>query len=43
VDTLVTDAGLPGEARAEIAEHLPRLVVAGEPEEPARAQESEEA
>ncbi|MFF1486439.1 DeoR/GlpR family DNA-binding transcription regulator [Streptomyces sp. NPDC058319] len=36
VDTLVTDAGLPGEARAEIAEHL-RLVVAGEPEqEPAQ-------
>jgi DeoR/GlpR family transcriptional regulator of sugar metabolism len=30
VDTLVTDAGLPAEARAEIAEHL-RLVVAGEP------------
>ncbi|MYR58469.1 DeoR family transcriptional regulator [Streptomyces sp. SID625] len=36
VDTLVTDAGLPGGARAEIAEHL-RLVVAGEPEqEPAQ-------
>ncbi|MFC7258569.1 MULTISPECIES: DeoR/GlpR family DNA-binding transcription regulator [Streptomyces] len=31
VDTLVTDAGLPAEARAEIAEHLRRLVVAGEP------------
>ncbi|MGW0081008.1 DeoR/GlpR family DNA-binding transcription regulator [Streptomyces sp. NPDC003393] len=30
VDTLVTDAGLPAEARAEIEEHL-RLVVAGEP------------
>ncbi|NED77706.1 DeoR/GlpR transcriptional regulator [Streptomyces sp. SID9944] len=29
IDTLVTDAGLPPEARAEIAEHL-RLVVAGE-------------
>ncbi|MFB7593761.1 DeoR/GlpR family DNA-binding transcription regulator [Streptomyces sp. NPDC056160] len=29
VDTLVTDAGLPAGARAEIAEHL-RLVVAGE-------------
>ncbi|MFH8222020.1 DeoR/GlpR family DNA-binding transcription regulator [Streptomyces sp. NPDC018057] len=36
VDTLVTDAGLPGAARAEIAEHL-RLVVAGEPaQEPAQ-------
>jgi DeoR/GlpR family transcriptional regulator of sugar metabolism len=32
VDTLVTDSGLPGEARSEIAEHLRRLVVAGEPE-----------
>ncbi|MFE9674049.1 DeoR/GlpR family DNA-binding transcription regulator [Streptomyces sp. NPDC006259] len=30
VDTLVTDAGLPGPARSEIAEHLRRLVVAGE-------------
>lgn len=30
VDTLVTDAGLPAQARAEIAEHLRRLVVAGE-------------
>jgi DeoR/GlpR family transcriptional regulator of sugar metabolism len=29
VDTLVTDAGLPAEARADISEHL-RLVVAGE-------------
>ncbi|MFI2642350.1 DeoR/GlpR family DNA-binding transcription regulator [Streptomyces sp. NPDC018610] len=29
IDTLVTDAGLPPEARAEISEHL-RLVVAGE-------------
>ncbi|GAB1331095.1 DeoR/GlpR family DNA-binding transcription regulator [Streptomyces sennicomposti] len=28
IDTLVTDAGLPPEARAEVAEHL-RLVVAG--------------
>ncbi|MGW7368688.1 DeoR/GlpR family DNA-binding transcription regulator [Streptomyces sp. NPDC054841] len=35
VDTLVTDAGLPPEAREEIAEHLPHLVVAGEPAEPA--------
>ncbi|MGW2340777.1 DeoR/GlpR family DNA-binding transcription regulator [Streptomyces sp. NPDC001661] len=33
VDTLVTDGGLPVEARAEVAEHM-RLVVAGEPEEP---------
>ncbi|MGW0532433.1 DeoR/GlpR family DNA-binding transcription regulator [Streptomyces sp. NPDC003032] len=32
VDTLVTDAGLPAEARAEISEHLHRLVVAGERE-----------
>ncbi|ARP73497.1 DeoR/GlpR transcriptional regulator [Streptomyces pluripotens] len=32
VDTLVTDAGLPAEARNEMAEHLPRLIVAGEPE-----------
>ncbi|MHA5054519.1 DeoR/GlpR family DNA-binding transcription regulator [Streptomyces sp. SD15] len=31
VDTLVTDAGLPTAARAEISEHLRRLVVAGEP------------
>jgi DeoR/GlpR family transcriptional regulator of sugar metabolism len=31
VDTLVTDAGLSAEARAEIAERLPRLVVAGGP------------
>jgi DeoR/GlpR family transcriptional regulator of sugar metabolism len=30
VDTLVTDAGLPAAARAEISEHLRRLVVAGE-------------
>jgi DeoR/GlpR family transcriptional regulator of sugar metabolism len=32
VDTLVTDSGLPGEAREEISEHLRQLVVAGEPE-----------
>ncbi|MGY6018797.1 DeoR/GlpR family DNA-binding transcription regulator [Streptomyces spinosirectus] len=32
VDTLVTDAGLPADAREEISEHLPQLVVAGEPE-----------
>ncbi|MZD09585.1 DeoR family transcriptional regulator [Streptomyces sp. SID5785] len=31
VDTLVTDGGLSGEARAEVSEHM-RLVVAGEPE-----------
>ena len=30
VDTLVTDAGLPAGARAEVSEHLRRLVVAGE-------------
>jgi DeoR/GlpR family transcriptional regulator of sugar metabolism len=30
VDTLVTDAGLPASARAEVSEHLRRLVVAGE-------------
>jgi DeoR/GlpR family transcriptional regulator of sugar metabolism len=35
VDTLVTDAGLPAEARAEVGEYL-RLVVAGEPEEDAQ-------
>ncbi|MGW5735969.1 MULTISPECIES: DeoR/GlpR family DNA-binding transcription regulator [Streptomyces] len=34
VDTLVTDAGLPAEARTEISEHLRRLVVTGRPEEP---------
>lgn len=33
VDTLVTDAGLPAGARSEIAEHLRRLVVTGEPDE----------
>ncbi|MER6559645.1 DeoR/GlpR family DNA-binding transcription regulator [Streptomyces sp. NPDC001027] len=33
VDTLVTDAGLPEAARAEISEHLRRLTVAGEPDE----------
>ncbi|NUT25058.1 MAG: DeoR family transcriptional regulator, partial [Streptomyces sp.] len=33
VDTLVTDAGLATDARSEIAEHLRRLVVAGEPDE----------
>ncbi|MFD7130769.1 DeoR/GlpR family DNA-binding transcription regulator [Streptomyces sp. NPDC059894] len=32
VDTLVTDSGLPDEARAEVSEHLRRLVVAGEPD-----------
>jgi DeoR/GlpR family transcriptional regulator of sugar metabolism len=33
VDTLVTDSGLETDARSEIAEHLRRLVVAGEPDE----------
>lgn len=32
VDALVTDGGLPAEAREEIQEQLPQLVVAGEPE-----------
>jgi DeoR/GlpR family transcriptional regulator of sugar metabolism len=32
VDTLVTDAGLPAEVRAQVSEHLRRLVVAGEDE-----------
>ncbi|GHG78382.1 DeoR/GlpR family DNA-binding transcription regulator [Streptomyces griseocarneus] len=32
VDALVTDAGLPAAARAEIAERLPELVVAGAPQ-----------
>ncbi|MET7442418.1 DeoR/GlpR family DNA-binding transcription regulator [Streptomyces sp. NPDC004082] len=31
VDTWVTDAGLPAEAREEMAEHPTRLMVAGEP------------
>ncbi|MFC4496731.1 DeoR/GlpR family DNA-binding transcription regulator [Streptomyces ovatisporus] len=39
VDTLVTDGGLPDGARAEIQDHLPELVVAGEDE---GAQEREE-
>ncbi|MGW7070224.1 DeoR/GlpR family DNA-binding transcription regulator [Streptomyces sp. NPDC054855] len=34
VDTLVTDAGLPAEARTEISERLRRLVITGESEEP---------
>jgi DeoR/GlpR family transcriptional regulator of sugar metabolism len=33
VDTLVTDAGLSARAREEMAERLPGLMVAGEPEE----------
>ncbi|NUP44232.1 MAG: DeoR/GlpR transcriptional regulator [Streptomyces sp.] len=33
VDTLVTDAGIPEVLRAEIAEHLSDLIVAGEPAE----------
>ncbi|RYJ29076.1 putative transcriptional regulatory protein [Streptomyces sp. L-9-10] len=41
VDTLVTDSGLPAAAREEIAEYLPGLVVAGDPEGPAEPPESE--
>ncbi|WP_371530721.1 DeoR/GlpR family DNA-binding transcription regulator [Streptomyces sp. NBC_01283] len=41
VDTLVTDAGLPAEARTEISEHLRRLVVTGEPEEPGADEQGE--
>lgn len=43
VDTLVTDAGLPGAARAEIAERLRRLVIAGEPEAPGEDEGAREA
>ncbi|MFJ7998280.1 DeoR/GlpR family DNA-binding transcription regulator [Streptomyces sp. NPDC096310] len=39
VDTLVTDAGLSARDRAEIAELLPGLVVAGERDEPAAGDE----
>ncbi|MGV9789171.1 DeoR/GlpR family DNA-binding transcription regulator [Streptomyces sp. NPDC003435] len=42
VDTLVTDAGLPAEARAEISERLRRLVVAGEPEDDEELEAPEE-
>jgi DeoR/GlpR family transcriptional regulator of sugar metabolism len=31
VDTLVTDSGIPEVLRAEIAEHLADLIVAGDP------------
>lgn len=41
VDTLVTDAGLPAEARAEISERLRRLVITGEPEDPAADERAE--
>ncbi|MFJ9030385.1 DeoR/GlpR family DNA-binding transcription regulator [Streptomyces sp. NPDC102274] len=41
VDTLVTDSGLSAAARDEIAEYLPGLVVAGEPEAPGEPLESE--
>ncbi|MFD6337438.1 DeoR/GlpR family DNA-binding transcription regulator [Streptomyces sp. NPDC060131] len=41
VDTLVTDSGLSAAAREEIAEYLPGLVVAGDPEGPAEPPESE--
>ncbi|WP_367039261.1 DeoR/GlpR family DNA-binding transcription regulator [Streptomyces sp. Je 1-332] len=43
VDTLVTDAGLPTQARVEISEHLRRLVVTGEREEPGAAGRGESA
>ncbi|MGW2225221.1 DeoR/GlpR family DNA-binding transcription regulator [Streptomyces formicae] len=43
VDTLVTDAGLPADARTEISEHLHRLVVAGEPEGTAGTYDAEDA
>ncbi|MFF7384917.1 DeoR family transcriptional regulator [Streptomyces griseoluteus] len=42
VDTLVTDGGLPAEARAEISERLRRLVVAGEPEDDEEPEDPEE-
>ncbi|MFI8348640.1 DeoR/GlpR family DNA-binding transcription regulator [Streptomyces sp. NPDC085596] len=42
VDTLVTDGGLPAEARAEISERLRRLVVAGEPEDDEEPEAPEE-
>ncbi|MDO0928996.1 DeoR/GlpR family DNA-binding transcription regulator [Streptomyces sp. TG1A-8] len=42
VDTLVTDAGLPAEARAEVSERLRRLVVAGETDEPDEPDDEEE-
>ncbi|MFJ4004971.1 DeoR/GlpR family DNA-binding transcription regulator [Streptomyces sp. NPDC090023] len=42
VDTLVTDGGLPAEARAEISERLRRLVVAGEPEDDEELEAPEE-
>ncbi|MEV2254192.1 DeoR/GlpR family DNA-binding transcription regulator [Streptomyces sp. NPDC050147] len=41
VDTLVTDAGLPAEARTEISERLRRLVITGEPEETAADERAE--
>ncbi|WP_405655872.1 DeoR/GlpR family DNA-binding transcription regulator [Streptomyces sp. RK9] len=40
VDTLVTDAGLPARARAEISEQLRRLLVAGAPEDGADTAEA---
>ncbi|MFD9884608.1 DeoR/GlpR family DNA-binding transcription regulator [Streptomyces alboflavus] len=40
VDTLVTDAGLPARARAEISEQLRRLLVAGSPEDGADTAEA---
>ncbi|MFJ5112730.1 DeoR/GlpR family DNA-binding transcription regulator [Streptomyces sp. NPDC088551] len=41
VDTLVTDSGLSAAAREEIAEYLPGLVVAGDPEGAGGPSESE--
>ncbi|MGM9336439.1 DeoR/GlpR family DNA-binding transcription regulator [Streptomyces murinus] len=43
VDTLVTDSGLPQEARAEVSEQLRRLIVAGEPDIEDAAGDDEEA
>ncbi|WFB06392.1 DeoR/GlpR family DNA-binding transcription regulator [Streptomyces sp. LX-29] len=36
VDAMVTDSGMPAEARAVIREHLPELLVAGEPADDVR-------
>ena len=43
VDTLVTDSGLPQEARTEVSERLRRLIVAGEPDVEDAAGDDEEA
>nr|WP_237518399.1 DeoR/GlpR family DNA-binding transcription regulator [Streptomyces sp. SID4982] len=42
VDTLVTDGGLPAEAREEISERLRHLVVAGEPDDDEEPEAPEE-